>query len=141
MTSDRVNSQSAPATELVHRGIVGHVTHLVGLPFMWLLVGILRVYQLAISPLLGARCRFYPSCSSYAIGALRTHGPVKGVILAGYRVGRCHPWNAGGLDPVPPRGSWRPPADEDDSPTDISSQHLDHSNTCPSPSPLEDSGV
>ncbi|MEW7848393.1 membrane protein insertion efficiency factor YidD [Massilia aurea] len=69
--------------------------------FIWLLRG----YQLLISPMLGPRCRFYPSCSNYAIEALRVHGAARGSWLAARRVGRCHPWNAGGLDPVPPKGA------------------------------------
>jgi uncharacterized protein len=59
-------------------------------------------YRLAISPLLGPRCRFYPSCSSYALEALDRHGPLRGLWLALRRVLRCHPWHAGGYDPVPP---------------------------------------
>ena len=70
-----------------------------------LFVGILRGYQLLISPMLGPRCRFYPSCSNYAIEALRVHGAARGSWLAACRVGRCHPWHAGGLDPVPPAGT------------------------------------
>lgn len=70
-----------------------------------LFVGILRGYQLLISPMLGPRCRFYPSCSNYAIEALRVHGAARGSWLAARRVGRCHPWHAGGLDPVPPYGA------------------------------------
>ena len=62
----------------------------------------IRAYQLVISPVLGPRCRFYPSCSSYAVEALRTHGPLRGTWLASRRLLRCHPWNDGGLDPVPP---------------------------------------
>ncbi len=56
------------------------------------------------------RCRFHPSCSSYAVQALRGHGPVRGTALATRRVGRCHPWNPGGLDQVPDPGdrtAWR----------------------------------
>jgi putative membrane protein insertion efficiency factor len=62
----------------------------------------IRVYQLLISPLLGPRCRFYPSCSSYAVEALQRHGALRGSWLAVRRLGRCHPWNPGGPDPVPP---------------------------------------
>ncbi len=66
---------------------------------------LLRFYQVAISPLMAPSCRFYPSCSNYALEALRTHGAAKGSWLAARRVCRCHPWNPGGLDPVPPRHS------------------------------------
>ena len=65
----------------------------------------IRAYQLLVSPLLGPRCRFYPSCSAYAVEALTTHGPLRGSWLAVRRLLRCHPWNPGGLDPVPPRRS------------------------------------
>ena len=68
-----------------------------------LLVLPIRAYQLVVSPLLGPRCRFYPSCSAYAVEALTTHGPLRGSWLAVRRLLRCHPWNPGGLDPVPPR--------------------------------------
>jgi putative membrane protein insertion efficiency factor len=66
-----------------------------------LLTMLLRFYQLAISPMLGPRCRFYPSCSHYALEAIRTHGAGRGSWLSVRRLCRCHPWNAGGLDPVP----------------------------------------
>jgi putative membrane protein insertion efficiency factor len=63
----------------------------------------LRFYKWALSPLLPPMCRFHPSCSVYAMGAIAVHGPVKGTWLAARRVSRCHPLNPGGLDPVPPR--------------------------------------
>ena len=63
--------------------------------------GLIRSYQWAISPLLGPRCRFYPSCSQYALEALEAHGLVRGLWLALRRLGRCHPLHPGGLDPVP----------------------------------------
>ncbi|MDQ1619424.1 MAG: uncharacterized protein QOE19_1993 [Actinomycetota bacterium] len=69
----------------------------------------IRVYQLLISPLLGPRCRFYPSCSAYAVEALISHGALRGSYLAGRRLLRCHPWNPGGLDPVPPKHSGTAP--------------------------------
>jgi putative membrane protein insertion efficiency factor len=62
---------------------------------------LIRGYQLAISPLLGPRCRFYPSCSHYAIEAIETHGTTRGVWLTVKRISRCHPWHEGGFDPVP----------------------------------------
>ena len=62
---------------------------------------LIRGYQLAISPLLGPSCRFYPSCSHYAIEAIEAHGALRGTWLSIKRIGRCHPWNAGGFDPVP----------------------------------------
>lgn len=65
------------------------------------LIAVIRVYQYAISPMLGSRCRFYPSCSEYAVEALQQHGVFKGSWLALKRIGRCHPWHPGGHDPVP----------------------------------------
>jgi putative membrane protein insertion efficiency factor len=62
---------------------------------------LLRAYQLLISPLLGPRCRFYPSCSQYAIEAVQTHGSLRGTYLGFRRLLRCHPWHPGGYDPVP----------------------------------------
>ena len=67
-----------------------------------LLMALLRAYQLAVSPLFGPSCRFYPSCSNYSIEAIRTHGAAKGSWLACRRICKCHPFNAGGFDPVPP---------------------------------------
>ena len=61
----------------------------------------IRSYRYLISPLLGPRCRFYPSCSSYAEEAIKMHGVLKGGWLAVKRIGRCHPFNKGGVDPVP----------------------------------------
>jgi putative membrane protein insertion efficiency factor len=58
-------------------------------------------YRRLISPFLGQRCRFYPSCSSYAVTAVETHGVVRGLWLAARRIARCHPWNPGGVDHVP----------------------------------------
>ncbi|WP_413113685.1 membrane protein insertion efficiency factor YidD [Thaumasiovibrio sp. DFM-14] len=71
-------------------------------PFAWLILGLVRFYQLAISPLLGPRCRFTPTCSEYAIEAIKLHGGLKGSWFAAKRLLRCHPLNNGGFDPVPP---------------------------------------
>jgi putative membrane protein insertion efficiency factor len=62
---------------------------------------LLRVYQYAFSPFLGQNCRFYPGCSEYARQAVQKHGVLRGGWLATKRLGRCHPWNPGGFDPVP----------------------------------------
>ena len=62
---------------------------------------LIRIYQWTVSPLLGPRCRFYPSCSQYAHEALLRFGLLRGGWLALKRLGRCHPWHAGGIDPVP----------------------------------------
>ncbi len=67
------------------------------------LIGLIRVYQIFISPLFGQRCKYYPSCSNYAVEAIRVHGPFKGSALAGWRLLRCNPLSDGGIDHVPPR--------------------------------------
>ncbi len=66
-----------------------------------LLTAIIRIYQLVLSPVLGSNCRFHPSCSEYAREAIENHGAVRGGWLSLKRLGRCHPFNHGGLDPVP----------------------------------------
>ena len=65
------------------------------------LVGLVRLYQCCLSPLLGPRCRYWPSCSQYTLEALRVQGPFKGGWLAIKRILRCHPGASGGIDPVP----------------------------------------
>ena len=67
------------------------------------LLALLWVYRRLISPVLPAACRYYPSCSQYAEEAVRVHGPLMGIWLAARRLARCHPYAAGGPDPVPPR--------------------------------------
>lgn len=62
---------------------------------------LIRAYQLVLSPLLGPRCRFYPSCSHYAIEAIESHGALRGSWMSAKRICRCHPFNPGGFDPVP----------------------------------------
>jgi len=66
-----------------------------------LLLALLRAYQYAVRPLLGANCRFYPSCSDYAKEAVERHGAYHGAWLAMRRVLKCHPYHPGGFDPVP----------------------------------------
>jgi putative membrane protein insertion efficiency factor len=66
-----------------------------------LIVAMIRVYRYALSPLLGPSCRFYPSCSQYALEAVSRHGSLRGLLLALKRVLRCNPWHCGGHDPVP----------------------------------------
>ena len=67
----------------------------------YLLIGLLKLYRLVVSPLYGDVCRYYPSCSAYALRAVGVHGSVKGTWLTARRLLRCHPWAAGGYDPVP----------------------------------------
>jgi hypothetical protein len=66
------------------------------------LIGLVRFYRLMLSPWLGSGCRFEPTCSAYALQALQEHGAARGSYLTLKRLGRCHPWCAGGHDPVPP---------------------------------------
>lgn len=68
-----------------------------------MLLAALAAYRYLFRPLLGANCRFYPSCSDYASEAIERHGALRGALLALGRVSRCHPWHPGGFDPVPRR--------------------------------------
>ena len=68
------------------------------------LLGLIRFYQVAVSPWTPAACRFHPTCSHYAAEAIRRHGSARGGWLALRRIGRCHPWGGSGYDPVPPAG-------------------------------------
>ena len=68
-----------------------------------LALGLIKVYRYAISPLMASHCRFHPSCSCYAQEAIEQHGLLKGGLMGARRLSRCHPWNAGGYDPVPPK--------------------------------------
>jgi putative membrane protein insertion efficiency factor len=70
-------------------------------PAARILIAAIGFYRRFISPLLPRHCRYEPTCSTYALGALRTHGALKGTVLAVRRVARCHPFHPGGLDPVP----------------------------------------
>lgn len=67
----------------------------------WPFLTLLYIYRWFISPLLGPRCRFYPSCSEYAIAAVQNHGIIRGLFLTVKRLLRCHPWHPGGVDLVP----------------------------------------
>lgn len=106
------------------------------LGFLWrapqrLLTGVVLAYRWTLKPWLGNACRFEPSCSQYALDALRQHGAVVGASLSGWRLLRCHPWCSGGCDPVPaqsPRlfahlGLGAP------SPTDVVSRSVDESSS------------
>ena len=73
---------------------------------IWLMILPIRFYKYSISPLLPPSCRHTPTCSEYAIEALRIHGIFRGSILALWRILRCNPWGTHGYDPVPPRGKW-----------------------------------
>lgn len=68
-----------------------------------LLILLVRGYQIVLSPWIGQSCRFTPTCSNYAIDALKEHGALRGSWMAIRRIGRCHPWHEGGHDPVPPK--------------------------------------
>jgi putative membrane protein insertion efficiency factor len=71
-----------------------------------LLIALVKAYRLLLSPWLGSACRFTPTCSAYALQALQHHGAGRGSYLVLRRLGRCHPWCAGGHDPVPPAPSF-----------------------------------
>ncbi|MGH2701795.1 MAG: membrane protein insertion efficiency factor YidD [Actinomycetota bacterium] len=67
------------------------------------LSGLIGLYRRFVSPLMGPHCRFHPTCSAYALEAIRVHGALRGSLLAAKRIGRCHPWSPGGVDQVPAR--------------------------------------
>ncbi len=71
--------------------------------FQWILIGIVKIYQVTLSPFLGSNCRHSPTCSHYTIEAIQVHGPLKGSWLGAKRIARCHPWGTSGFDPVPPK--------------------------------------
>ena len=73
-----------------------------------IIAGAIRGYQLVLSPLIGPRCRYLPTCSEYAQDAIRTHGAARGTLLTVRRIARCHPLGGSGYDPVPPRADPRP---------------------------------
>ena len=70
-------------------------------PMQHRLIGLIRIYQVALSPFVGNQCRFTPTCSQYAREAVERHGAMRGAWMAIKRVSRCHPWHPGGHDPVP----------------------------------------
>jgi putative membrane protein insertion efficiency factor len=74
----------------------------------YVLILLLRGYRAVVSPLYGQVCRYHPSCSAYALGAVEEHGALRGSWLSVRRLARCHPWAPGGYDPVPPRGTSGP---------------------------------
>ena len=73
----------------------------IGAALQWLIIKFIRIYQIFISPMIGQRCRFTPTCSHYAIKALKIHGLFTGTWLAIKRISSCHPWGGSGFDPVP----------------------------------------
>ncbi|WP_411915648.1 membrane protein insertion efficiency factor YidD [Porphyromonas miyakawae] len=89
MVNDRLSKNTFSLRQKVSRGSI------------WLLSLPIRFYQICISPLFPPTCRFTPTCSTYALQALRKHGPLKGSYLAIKRILRCHPWGKSGYDPVP----------------------------------------
>lgn len=90
MNPAKANSPSVPPDPAVDYRPVG--------PVSWLLIKLVRGYQLGLSPFLGNNCRFYPTCSEYFIRAVRKYGPIRGSLKGLARIGRCHPFHPGGVD-------------------------------------------
>jgi uncharacterized protein len=108
----RPGPSSRPSPPVSSRVVLGAVAALgptldglavVGRVVALVLSCLVVVYRRAISPLLGPHCRFHPTCSAYALDALRAHGALRGTLLTLVRLGKCGPWHPGGLDPVPSR--------------------------------------
>jgi putative membrane protein insertion efficiency factor len=87
----------------MYRRFVAKINKTLSLILTTPFIALIRGYQYFISPFFGARCRFYPSCSHYAVEALKNHGFFKGALLTSRRLLRCHPYNPGGYDQVPPK--------------------------------------
>ena len=83
--------------------VVKQIINLIRLGFSYILILPVRLYQIFISPVLPNSCRHVPTCSTYAIEALKIHGPIKGLYLGVRRILKCHPWGTHGYDPVPPK--------------------------------------
>jgi putative membrane protein insertion efficiency factor len=77
-------------------------------PLRALALAPIRAYQRVISPMLLSRCKYHPTCSEYAVQAIRTQGVLRGLVLAGWRILRCNPWSHGGVDPVEEQRLFRP---------------------------------
>jgi putative membrane protein insertion efficiency factor len=95
------SATGAPAGRESRSGVRRVVSAVARVPQL-VLLGMLWVYRTFVSPLTGPTCRYYPSCSGYAVLAVQRHGALRGSWLAVRRLGRCHPWAAGGVDDVPP---------------------------------------
>lgn len=76
----------------------------------WPLIVLVKGYRRFISPLIPPRCKYYPTCSTYALECLKRHGPIKGVLLSSWRLLRCNPFSLGGVDYPPNKGKWRRPS-------------------------------
>ncbi len=76
-----------------------------------LVLALLRIYQVVISPVLPVRCKYHPTCSTYAVEAVRSFGILRGLVLAGWRLLRCNPWSVGGIDRVEAQRLFRPRCD------------------------------
>lgn len=99
--STAVTDPNPPAPGADGAGSSGHGSQRPS-PLARVALGLLALYR-ATALMRSPRCRFLPTCSGYAVEAIRTHGALRGTVLAVRRIGRCHPWNPGGFDPVPPR--------------------------------------
>lgn len=103
----------------------------IGWPVRMMLLGVIRIYQRLISPLLAPSCRLYPCCSEYGVRAIHRHGAAKGSLLTAGRLVRCNPWNKGGIDQVPRRGQWRSPVNPDGTAREVEADPEDEAATRP----------
>ena len=113
--------------------MIRRVLHQVVLLPRRVVVLLLRAYRAVVSPLYGPTCRFYPSCSAYALTAVERHGVLRGGRLAIWRLLRCNPWNSGGVDPVPPLGVLSHECSVDSGDAGKGSTESDDTTSAPSP--------
>ena len=115
-TQPETPTPAQPQAHVPPRTGISQALFILASPLRLLLIALVTIYRKVISPVLPPTCRYHPSCSAYALQSLQVHGVVKGVALSAWRLGRCNPFSKGGLDPVPPRGAWRPDIHPDGTP-------------------------
>lgn len=99
--NEKMRKEMETESNTKKENLIARFSHFLNSSFSLLLIAPIRFYQRFISPLTPPSCRYTPTCSQYAVEAIRKHGPIRGLYLAVRRILRCHPWGGSGYDPVP----------------------------------------